>query len=171
MRSRPGTDGQDSRVRAFSLLRRPWAHTSMGAVDGQPTRSCVRGSPRSQGEALQRRACSCSALLALCAFSNRAEAHIWLPELHEGQWVLKLGVPVAGSFGAYNRLDSFVSGVEANCGRMDPRSFAWIGGYVDAHWSFSDEQARFSMGPMVGWGDQGSQSVSPGLSATPAAQI
>jgi hypothetical protein len=111
----------------------------------------MRGLARVPSAALQRWACACAVLLALCALSGHARAHFWFPDLHEGQWVLKLGVPVAGSFGPYNRLNRFVSGVELNCGRLDPDSVAWLGGYVDAHWNFTDEQARFSIGPMVGW--------------------
>jgi hypothetical protein len=45
---------------------------------------------------------------------------------------------------------SFVSGMEVSCGRMTDRGW-WAGGYADMHWSFANDQARLSMGPMAGW--------------------
>jgi hypothetical protein len=89
-------------------------------------------------------------LCVVSALPGSASAHDGL-DFHERQWVLKLGVPLAASLSPQH---SFVSGVEANCGWLDDDGL-WFGGYVDGHWSFSAEQARFSLGPMAGWGPFG----------------
>ena len=72
------------------------------------------------------------------------------PDFHEREWVLKLGVPIGGSFASDDGV-SVVTGIEANCGMMGYSGF-WAGGYSDAHWSVGREAVRMSVGPMVGWG-------------------
>ena len=89
-------------------------------------------------------------VLAVVAVAPCARAHGG-PDLHEREWVLKLGVvPLGVSFGS-NETSSFVAGVEANCGMMGYSGF-WAGAYGDAHWTGARERLRLSAGPMLGWG-------------------
>ena len=91
-------------------------------------------------------------VLAACALAPCAQAHGG-PDIHEREWVVKLGLPIGGSF-ATNEVWSFVTGVEANCGMMGYSGF-WAGGYGDALWSVSRDRVRLSVGPMLGWGPFG----------------